>query len=240
MSTLPEVRLAILYEKDTFGESAAVAAVNDAMNQKLKIGFYGSFEPVNPNLNNLKLQAEEIANKNIHLIYLISNEPQTAIQLVKALRENIPADEIPILLGQSGAFASQEFLNAPEAQNMLILRQKIISDHCPSKFLIQAESYASIELLNYAIQKAKSDAGNVYTKQTIAQKRDAVRNVLKETSNKTVSCLGVVSFDNTGQNTNLDFELLKVTSGGFISIEADDLKSLLTTVYNRSGFGPGN
>jgi len=234
-------RVAIFYEQNTFGESAAVAAAKEAMKQGIEIGFYGSFDPSTPDSTRLKGQADEIGKQGIHLVYLISSQPKAAQIVIKAIRSEIPQDERPVLLGQSGAFSSLEFLGDPEAQGMFVLRQKIVRDQCPPeiKSLTEAQSYAAIVLLRSAMQQAKEQAGNTYAAQTLAQKREAMRDVLKATNNKDLDCLGQVSFDNTGQNKNLQFEILQITPDGPVVIDTKAFGEILKPIYDHSPFDSG-
>ena len=234
-------KVAILYEQNTFGESAAVAAAKEAMKQGMEIGFYGYFDPATPDSTRLKGQAEEIMNQGIHLVYLIGSQPQVALVVIKTIRDVIPKDEMPVLLGQSGAFSSSEFLGYPESQGMFVLRQKIVTDQCPTgiKSLTEAQSYAAIVLLRLAMQQAKDLAGNTYAAQTLVQKREAVRDALKATNNKDLDCLGQVSFDNTGQNKNLQFEILQITPNGPAAIDAKAFGEILKPIYSRSPFDIG-
>jgi len=229
--------VAILYEQNTFGESAAVAAATVALQQKMEIGLYGSFDPLTPDLTRLKEQAGQIQTQGIQLVYLISSQPEVARAVLKTIEEMIPPETRPVLLGQSGAFASHELLESAEAQGMFVLRQKIVADHCPATItsLAEAQSYAAVVLMNSVAQQAREQAGKVAATQTLLQKREALRDILKIFS-APLPCLGPVSFDNTGQNKDLQFEIVQVTKNGLVVMDVETFQALIKQVYQRSPF----
>lgn len=230
------LRLGIVYEQNTFGEGTAVATARAAMAQDVEIGLYASFNPDAPDETSLDALVASAKDQQVHLVYLVSSNPQVARRIVSKFKNGFSAEELPVLLGQSGAFASREFLSAPEAEGMFILRQQIVPDVCPSEIdtLSEAQSYAAVYLLNFAVDQVRDqypriDANN------LRQAREAVRDRLKGLSLNT-PCLGLVIFDNAGQNKNPQFELLQVSSGLPRLVSAQTLQTAISVRLNFDPF----
>jgi ABC-type branched-subunit amino acid transport system substrate-binding protein len=257
-NTLSKFKIAILYEQNTFGESAAVASAEAAMAQKvdinpdkfiygMEIAVYGSFPDKtldNERLNDLVGQVKE---QNAQLVYLITSNPQIASRLVQLFREKYGEDETPrpVLVGQAGAFASQEFAKLPEAQDVIILRQQWNRERCPQNIssFYQAQAYGGAYLLNFAIQQVKetqpAPAWSLRPKiptELRAEFREALREKLK-TTQTFVPCFGAVSFDNTGQNRELNFEFIAIKNGLEQIVPVDDfLKTLKQRILVDENF----
>ncbi|MCB2179911.1 ABC transporter substrate-binding protein [bacterium] len=228
------LKIAILYEENTFGESAAVATATAAMAQSIEIGLYDKFPANSPASTKFSTLAKNVIAEKVDLIYLVSNDPTTAIKLINSLLAQSGDTPLPIIIGQAGGFASKEFMDSDVADYVYLLRQKINTDSCPNTIesLYEAQTYAAISLLDSAIQTAKQKAltqantsflQNLRPNTTttpIVSFRETVRDVLKET-NQTVPCLGQVAFDNSGQNKDLEFEFV-VTANGSSSIYSVD------------------
>jgi ABC-type branched-subunit amino acid transport system substrate-binding protein len=246
---LQNFKIAILYEQNTYGETAAVAAAQSAMKQKveidvdqslsgMEIAVYASFPDKNPDadsLNNLATQAKE---QGVQLVYLVTNDPVIAQKLVQAFRAQYAIDEtpLPVLIGQSGAFASQVFMQTPEAADVYTLRQQWNHDRCPEEITsaYAGQSYGAAYLLDHAVdvareslpqQKFSLNNADAQAEQII-QFRENVRDSLKQIQ-LDVPCVGMVSFDNTGQNKNLKFELIKVKNNFESIISTPEFLELL-------------
>jgi len=248
---LPRLNIAILYEGNTFGESAAVATVRAAMELGLGVGVYASFPPVTPDAARLNILLNRVETEGIHLVYLISNDPGVAKTLVQLFNSRIPALSRPVLVGQSGGFASQDFIDSPEAEGIYILRQQLVPEDCPAniKSIYEAQTYAAVTLLDLAVEQVIGsqtastwDASinnfidKALNKQTdrVTDFREKVRDDLKQTDT-IVPCVGKVSFENTGQVKNPSFEVITVINGETIIGPIDDfinavkVKSLLAS-----------
>jgi ABC-type branched-subunit amino acid transport system substrate-binding protein len=217
-------RIAILYEQNTFGESAAVAAAKQAMQQELLIGVYAAFDPLNPDPNSLKSLVNQTRLESVDLVYLVSSDPGVAQRLVQEFQSQYSPESMPVLMAQSGGFASLSFLNSPQAGGVYILRQQINLENCPvtSGSLAEAQAYAAVYLMNYAVQESQPPSLPAKPALSLPQslsevdqlnsRREAVRDALKNAS-LDVPCLGAVAFDNTGQNKLVNFELAVVRDG---------------------------
>lgn len=228
--------LAVLYEQNTFGESTAVETAKAAMAQEVEIGYYGSFDPVSPDKERLIQAFSAMKDAQVHLVYLVASDPDVAQLLVRTFREFFIPEEAPLLLGQSGAFASRQFLQSAEAGGVFILRQQVVSDRCPDgiETLSEAQAYAAIRLLNFAIEQSRDQLGANETP-TLSQQREAIRDSLKASS-LNLPCLGPTSFDNAGQNKNLQFELLYAPSGTPRLTSPEKLFELLRPKLNFDPF----
>ena len=228
--------LAVLYEQNTFGESTAVETAKAAMAQEVEIGYYGSFDPDSPDKERLIQAFSSMKDAQVHLVYLVASDPDVAQMLVRTFREFFIPEEAPLLLGQSGAFASRQFLQSAEAGGVFILRQQVVSDRCPDgiESLTEAQAYAAIRLLNFAIEQSRDQLG-ANEAPTLSLQREAIRDSLKASS-LNLPCLGPTSFDNAGQNKNLQFELLYAPSGALRLTSPEKLLELLRPKLNFDPF----
>jgi len=228
--------LGILYEQNTFGESTAVETAKTAMSQEIEIGFYGHFDPDAPDKARLVQALSAMQEAGVDLVYIVASNPDSAQAIVRAFREFFVAEDTPLLLGQSGGFASRQFLASPEAAGVFILRQQIVTDRCPDgiETLTEAESYAAIQLLSFALEQSNDQLG-AKDNPTLLDQREAVRDSLKASS-LNLPCLGLTSFDNSGQNKNLQFEFLYAASGTPRIIAAEKLLEALAPKLNQDPF----
>jgi ABC-type branched-subunit amino acid transport system substrate-binding protein len=230
------LRIGILYEQNTFGESTAVETAKAAMAQEVQIGFYGHFAPDAPEATRLIQAFSAMQESGIHLLYVVASNPDSAWMIVRELNKFFVPGDAPLVLGQSGGFASRQFLESPEAAGVFILRQKIVPDRCPDEIetLAEAQAYAAIQLLNFAIEQSQDQLGGKQNP-SILERREAVRDSLKASS-LNLPCLGLTSFDNSGQNRNPQFEFLYAASGKPRLVGEERLLELLTLKINRSPF----
>lgn len=223
------LRLSIIYEQNTFGEGTAVAAARAAMAQDIEIAQYASFAPDSPDETSLNTLLAVAKERQVHVVYFVSSNPDAARRLVGKFQNGFEPEQLPVLIGQSGAFASSDFLAAPEAEGVFILRQQIVPDLCPEGItsLAGAQSYAALYILDFAVSQTRDqpqfqriDSNN------LRQAREAVRDHLKGLS-LTVPCLGLVAFDNAGQNRNLQFEMTRMATGTLISVTPGELQQAI-------------
>jgi ABC-type branched-subunit amino acid transport system substrate-binding protein len=230
------LKIAILYEANTFGESAAVATAQAAMKQMMQITVYGKFDAEKPDTEKLQGLAAEARSTGAQLVYLISSDPDIAGQLVQAFRREFGPASLPVLLGQSGGFASQAFLTSTNADSVYVIRQQIQPKSCPDPITTpnKAQNYAAVYLLNAAVNQVKDQMPVVRfqfppQKQevlTVAALREKIRDMLKLT-NIDVPCIGRVAFDNTGQNKQVSFEIVKVNQGKLTLVSIEEFNGLL-------------
>lgn len=235
------LQLAIVYQQDTFGESAAVETARAAMKQSMGIAFYNSFPSSGFDADQMAALARDVKTSGAHLVYLICDDPGEAKMLVTALREAFGAGVAPVLIGQEGGFASQSFLNATQASGVYVVRQAIDSTECPADVdsIYKAQTYASIYLLKEAIKQSeesqpmKSWLSSLIKKKAdpITTRRERLRDTLKQI-NVTAPCIGQVSFDNSGQNKQPRFELLLVDEGKSVVVSADHFRASVEKVLS--------
>jgi hypothetical protein len=154
---------------------------------------------------------------------------------------------MPVLVGQAGGFASQEFIESPEAEGIYILRQKVVPESCPAtiKSVYEAQTYAAVYLLDQAVEQVIEDPAapkwydavlnfvkDPINEQTnrVTSLRENVRDALKLIDTN-LPCIGKVAFENTGQVKNPSFELITVTNG---EIQIDPI-DLFINAFNTQG-----
>ena len=151
------------------------------------------------------------------------------------------ADNAPVLIGQAGGFASQSFLDSPEAEDFYVIRQKLVRENCPAnvKSLYQGQTYAAVYLLDQAIQQVKNNQTqpewyeidlNPDETDTLPLIREEVRDIIKQTDHN-IPCIGPVAFDNTGQIKDLVFELIIMENG---VMQLDHLNTFVFDVLSRT------
>jgi ABC-type branched-subunit amino acid transport system substrate-binding protein len=231
------IKLAILYEQNTFGESAAVATARAALKQGLNIVVYSSFTPENPDASKLNTLVDNVIQQAPQLIYMISNDSDTAITLMATLRSRYADQAFPMAMGQAGGFTSTAFQQSDEADGVYVVRQKLDRSNCPAEIetINQAQDYAAVFLLNLAVKQAESlmprtwwnplQAKDQETKD-LTSFREKVRDTLK-VINVEVPCLGMVAFDNTGQNKLVEFELTQINGGSADTVSIEDFQQSL-------------
>lgn len=240
--------IAILYEQNTFGETAAVATAQAALAQGISIADYENFPVENPSIEELTTLANNVRSQNPTLVYLIASVPATAEALIGALgtSDTTFPSTTPIILGQAGAFTSESFLNSAQANGIYILRQKWNKDNCPADLTsyYQAQAYGTTVLLNYAVgltnQTMAADK-KWYVRTSSADElvkfREALRDNLKAT-NMNVPCFGNVAFDTTGQNKSLEFELITEKNGNTSLVSAKDFITLVINTVQEIHVSP--
>lgn len=246
-STGDSLKLAILYEENTFGENAAVAAATAAMKQNLDIGFYGHFTPSAPDVDALKTQIASMQAENVQLIYLISGDPDAALTVVKTIRTAYTSEQMPVLVGQAGGFATEAFRSSADAGGVFVLRQKLDRTNCPAEVqsIGQGQEYGAVYLLDQAMIRVQEElqpaqttlslpmllakAKGASTTTPVATLREKVRDMLKA-MNINVPCIGPVAFDNSGQNKQLQFEIVVIKDGQTVESSADELNGNLPAV----------
>ena len=245
---LESFKIAILYEQNTFGESAAVATAQTAMQQSIEIdplqslygmqiAVYGSFPDRALDAERIKALVGQVKENGVQLVYLVASDNAIAAQLVRAFVSAYAADQtpLPILVGQSGAFASAAFEQSTEAKDVYILRQFWDKKSCPAGItsLYAGQSYAAAYLLNQSVRFVLDSTPQ--TVPSLAQKssadqlsafRESLREKLKD-SQLNLPCLGMVSFDTNGQNKNLQFEFVKVDAGAEKTVSVEQFLEIL-------------
>jgi ABC-type branched-subunit amino acid transport system substrate-binding protein len=236
------LKLAIIYEKNTFGENAAVSSAQISMDQSIKIVFYGSFTTGEDNAQEIISLAQTVNESGANLVYVISDNPDEAISITKTLKDAFGSGLAPIILGQGSGFDSQTFLNSDNATGVYVIRQAINSTDCPAEIntISKARSYASIFLLKDAVSQANKNIissklfSNFSNKNgnQISEQREKIRDSLKQTD-MSVPCLGPVSFDNNGLNKVFSFEFLQVEKDKPTTVTADQFRTVVEQAVAR-------
>lgn len=229
----PVLPIAILYEQNTYGESAAVTTATAAMQQEFEVMVYEKFDAENPSATRLRVLVNQVLDQDVQVVFIISSNPDITQALLQTFDDLIIPELTPLMVGIASGFTSQEFLETEYAEKVFILRQEISPTDCPAeiKTLYAAQNYAAIKLLEYAVAEVESLPAEkaklaLPTENTIAIYRETLRDTLK-TASLQLPCLGEVAFDNSGQNKFLNFEIVKVEDGEIQNITAEDFLSIV-------------
>lgn len=230
------IRLAVIYEQNTFGESAAVATANAAMEQNIEIVYYGSYSPGAKDTKAIKSLAEKVVSCEPDLVYIVSSNPKDAVALNFALQVEFGFGLTPAVLGQGNGFTSLEFQDAVNTDNVYILRQALDTANCPAKIdsIQSAQAYAAAYLLETAIKEA--DAGmskeKVSVDDQLSARREMIRDALKEL-NIDAPCLGKVKFNKNGQNKEQRFEIFRVQNDEMHLINDEAFRIVIKEIAGR-------
>ena len=242
-AAVPPLKVAVLYEEDSFGENAAVATAIAAMGQSIEVTGYGNFKAGNPDPTNLQNLIARIRDNGAQLVYLVASDTPVARTLVQTFQAVYGiTTPLPILVGQAGGFASLEFMASPEAEGVYVMRQKIERSNCPAeiKSMYDAQSYAAVSLLDQAVLLARSNLAAIPTQFSItgqngpslAQQREAIRDALKSL-NVNAPCLGPVAFDTAGQNKLVQLELVNVKNHQPVISATTDFQNIVKTALEN-------
>ena len=225
----PEFRIAILYEQNTYGETAAVSTATMAMEQAYSIVLYDKFPAASPSASRLRALVNLAIDQDAQLVFMISSNPDIAMALTQTFEELSDARLRPLLVGMAAGFTSQEFIDSEQAGSAYVLRQEIDRTDCPAEVesLYAAQNYAAVNLLAAAVESANTKLStekntfsiNKPANEKIMLYRESLRDALK-IANLNLPCLGQVSFDNAGQNRSPRFEI--------VTTEADEFKIIAT------------
>jgi ABC-type branched-subunit amino acid transport system substrate-binding protein len=217
----PEFRIAILYEQNTYGETAAVSMATAAMAQSYSIVLYDKFPAETPSPARLRALVNLALDKDAHMVVMISSNPAVAQTLTETFSELAPAPVRPLLVGVASGFTSQQFMSSPLIESTYVLRQQMDAAACPAEIesLYAAQNYAAVKLLAAAVEEVGTSASLDEKKVAISTEdeklvlyREALRDALKEIDLE-LPCLGRVAFDNGGQNKFLSLEIVTTESG---------------------------
>jgi ABC-type branched-subunit amino acid transport system substrate-binding protein len=226
----PEMRIAIFYEQNTYGESAAVATATQSLKQEFEVVVYEKFDADDPDASSLRILANEVIDLDAQVVFVMSSNPVVAQEIVKTFTSLLDSRSMPVMIGMAGGFTSQEFLESGQAERVYVLRQQMSNGSCPKEVnsLYSAQSYAAVKLLEYAIEesgKLDLDLTSVSIDSvkidSLSLQREAVRDELKE-ANLELPCLGRVAFDNNGQNKHLRFEIIETHGGKTSRLPMDE------------------
>ncbi|MCP4142912.1 MAG: hypothetical protein GY755_21930 [Chloroflexi bacterium] len=231
----PEFRIAILYEQDTYGETAAVSAATYALEESYSIVLYDKFPAKNPSVSRLRALVNLALDEDAQMVIMIASDPDVALSLSKTFTDISDAQVRPLLVGMAAGFTSQEFMDSDLLEDTYILRQEIDGENCPAeiKSLYAAQNYAAVNLLATAIEDAANTTSTDEKKLSINAAsdkiviyRESLRDALK-LADLELPCLGRVAFDNAGQNKFLRFEIITTEKGIMETISPSEFVELI-------------
>lgn len=216
----PEMRIAVFYEQNTYGESAAVATAEAALAQGYEIVVYEKFSANFPDRSQLRKMINNVIDQDAQIVFLISNDPAVAQLIVQTFTGLLDSLSMPVIVGMAGGFTSQAFLTSDAAENVYVLRQKLDAADCPAeiKSLYAAQTYAAVKLLEYAVQESTTGVVEQISKLAKGSKtgsafsKEAIRDSLKA-ADLELPCLGRIAFDTKGQNKYPRFEIVSTEFG---------------------------
>jgi ABC-type branched-subunit amino acid transport system substrate-binding protein len=222
ISTVADMKIAILYEANTFGESAAVAAAQAALRKDKRVAAYRSFPADNPDPERLRSIAEEAKTQGAQVMILISSSPSVASQLITAIGRVYGDGKKPLLVGLAGGFASYEFLSSDQAANVFVVRQQLVRAGCPTEIqsIYSAQTFAALSMMDETAKLVQQNLPEVkqlallspLDNNPVIEFRENLRNELK-LFNQDVPCIGRVAFDTAGQLKDPRFELVYMQDG---------------------------
>ncbi len=240
-----QVNLAIIYEHTEYGESAAVAAGQAALDRSMRLVDYQGYFPEAIDFATI---LEQVKATTPDVIYLINSDPTQAAELVAAFQSQyLP---VTMMIGSGSGFTGPAFLydkdgrlSAPEDFFITSAWSADLPYHSTSRFGYDLATYRQSQGNNSAIPAV---VGNVeaYTalhvvvdgitellgsskdawleklsnRDNLSAFRDALAATLrgfKASAHPTL--LGPLEFDATGQNKN-DSILLQVSGGKLVTV----------------------
>lgn len=216
------IQTVIVFEDTSFGNDAAVAAVNAAkQNEQAVIGYF----PYRADGEGMEILARKVIDSNPQLIYLIFTDTNQAEAILAAIHKEKGSSRI-IQIARSGGFASQAFLQAaiqkdnPSVDHLLLSTswsgqmvaetanddsfQSRYSQYTLKKYgkaqqpsLYSAEAYKSLMIVANALETVLNAQAAPPT--DIIKIRENLRQVLFDYKENT-STWGVIDFSNGGQN----------------------------------------
>jgi ABC-type branched-subunit amino acid transport system substrate-binding protein len=239
ISTIADMKIAILYEANTFGESAAVAAAQAALRKEKRVAAYRSFPPDNPDPERLRSIAEEAKNQGAQVVVLISSSPSVASQLIIAIGRVYGDGKKPLLVGLAGGFASYEFLSSDQAGDIFVVRQQLVRAGCPAEIqsIYSAQTFAALSMMDETAKLVQQNLPEVkqfallstLDNDPVIEFRENLRNELK-LFNQDVPCIGRVAFDNAGQLKDPQFELVYMQDGAECVCAEEEFQARLQTI----------
>ena len=212
----PELRIAILYEQNTYGETAAVSTATAAMEESYSIVLYDKFPAETPSPARLRALVNLALDKDAQMVVMISSNPDVAQALTETFAELSAPQLRPLLVGLASGFTSGQFMASELLDTTYVLRQQMDAASCPAEIesLYAAQNYAAVNLLSAAVTEVDTTASLEEKKLAINTEdeklvlyREALRDAIKETDIE-LPCLGRTAFDNAGQNKFLEFEIV--------------------------------
>lgn len=217
-----DAKIAILFEKTTFGESAAVTAAESAMERNLQIVMYQRFDPSATDFNQQIAQAVEL---EANAIYLIANQSDTAQALIKSANKSDGSFHI---IGAGNGFTAREFLFDDQGKVNKALGTALIvtpwaedlpwegitaykedfekfSNRKSAAAVRNVEAYTALTVTAKAIDVTLADEQGGWLEklasvENLPDFREALSQSLRNNSDSSEMIMGPISFDSAGQN----------------------------------------
>jgi ABC-type branched-subunit amino acid transport system substrate-binding protein len=236
------MRIAILYEQNTYGENAAVATASAALQQEFEVTTYDKFTAKNPDPALMRVLANEVLDQGAQVVFIISSDPAVAQEMVFTFSGLVDPLAMPLLVGIAGGFSSQDFVNSAQANNVFVLRQQYVPTGCPDEInsINSAQNYAAVKLLEYALKQVSNQPLDTVAKLSLNNSdglnlyRETVRDIIKGAS-LDLPCLGRVAFDNNGQNKFAKFEIVMTNNGRTRVITPAEFISAVKQILDAGG-----
>ncbi len=240
-----QVSLAIIYEHTEYGESAAVAAGQAALDRSLRLVDYQGYFPEAIDFATI---LEQLKSTNPDVIYLVNSDPRQAAELVDALQGQYLG--VTMMIGSGAGFTSPDFLydkdgrlSPPENFFITSAWSADLPYHSTSKFGYDLAAYRQAKGNKSAIPAVVSNV-EAYTAlhaavdgiaELLGNSRDgwpeklsnpenlpAFRDALAATlrgfkGSAHPTLLGSLEFDTTGQN-KVDAILLQAAGGKLATV----------------------
>ncbi len=245
-----QVNLAVIYEHTEYGESAAVAAGQAALDRGLRLVDYQGYFPEAIDFATI---LEQVKASTPDVIYLINSDPTQASQLVDYFQgQYLP---VTMMIGSGSGFTSPDFLydkdgrlSAPDNFFITSAWSADLPYHSTSRFGYDLSTYRQANGSNSAIPAV---VGNVEAYTALHVAVDGIAELLgnskdawleKLSNNENLSAfrdalaatlrgfkasahptlLGPLEFDATGQN-KVDSILLQVSGGKLVTVYPPNL-----------------
>lgn len=209
-------RIAVIFENTVFGESAAVAVTAQAEELGISVVAYESYQP---GTQSLVLPLSNIRAARPDAVYLVSNNVQDSINLLKTSRDLRIQPQL--FIGIAGAFVSPDFVEKAGADAEYVIVTAQWAEDVAWKYedgmdaaafadlfrqtyagaqpgMRSVQTYTSLMLAKQAIEQAQATPN--CTGSTI-QLRFCVQDQLSQIDLEQ-TLFGAIKFDETGQNSH--------------------------------------
>ncbi len=230
-------RVSVLYEDSTFGNDAAVAAVNAIEGQNLVMDGYFTYDASQTDFSEI---ADQIANIQPDGLYLAFDQPDQVEVILKALKA--AQVTIPLTVARAGGFASRSFLWQdaatinPDAESLIIATPWISQANtgagaefvqhfedftqkthgaASQPSLYSAEAYKSLKIL-VSILSTELASDPDFSTQNLQKQRETLRSQLQAYHENTPPW-GTIGFTAEGQNQG-DIYLQQVFNGSLVTV----------------------
>lgn len=232
-------KIAILFERTAFGESAAVTAATSAMERGLEVVSYEGFSSAAADYSEI-MEHVEVSEPDV--FYIISSNPSQVQNILKAIEDQYLDGKI--LIGHGSGFAARDFLysgnnnlNADTENIMLVLPWSTdMPWHGIDKFSFEytaftgyppvshnVEAYVALQVVKEALEEVLQNnqegwMDELEGEEFILDFREALAQALRDfRGSQYETVMGPVEFDATGQSSQ-EAILVQVIEGELYTI----------------------